>query len=259
VLYDDHGAYYAGLARGASGIGGRLKNHRTDEHGGRWQRFSWYSFDAVSKRHERGTGLHTVARREKPVPASDEAVIRELEALLITVLGTRGQRRMKFQSADQWDQVGTDASARSATLSCIRPRQENDMPDDPTSLVFFHDFARTPDAPTCADVLATLTSDRAGLTRQIGRQLHANAHVASCKYRWSTSAIRALGSTWSPWRGLPSSRRIRLDRGRGSHRFELGLAGHGDRRRLTFRCFVASPQGVAGWTWLSAARRRVRR
>lgn len=106
MLYDDHGAYYAGLARGAGGIGGRLKNHRADDHAGRWQRFSWYSFDAVSKRHDNSTGLHMVTRRDKPVPANDEAVIRELEALLITVLGTRGQRRMKFQSADQWAQVG---------------------------------------------------------------------------------------------------------------------------------------------------------
>jgi len=78
VLYDHHGAYYAGLARGTGGIGGRLKKHLTDDHAGRWQRFSWYSFDSVSKRHDRTTGLHEVARRDKPVPASDEAVIREL-------------------------------------------------------------------------------------------------------------------------------------------------------------------------------------
>ena len=103
VLYDNHGAYYAGLARGASGLGGRIKDHMSDDHANKWQRFSWYSFDSVAKRPERESGLHAVSRRDKPVPASDEAVIRELEALLITVLGTRGQRRMKFQAADQWE------------------------------------------------------------------------------------------------------------------------------------------------------------
>lgn len=105
VLYDHHGAYYAGIARGVGGIGGRLKAHLSDDHADRWQRFSWYSFDAVSKRHDRHSGMHGISRRDKPVPANDEAVIRELEALLITVLGTRGQRRMKFQTADAWEQV----------------------------------------------------------------------------------------------------------------------------------------------------------
>ena len=39
------------------------------------------------------------------MPANDEEVIRELEALLITVLGTRGQNKMKFQAGDAWAQV----------------------------------------------------------------------------------------------------------------------------------------------------------
>jgi hypothetical protein len=105
VLYDDHGAYYAGLARGTGGIGGRLKDHMSDSDAGHWSRFSWYSFDGVARRYNRETGLHDILRRDKPVPASDEAVIRELEALLITVLGTRGQNRMRFQAAELWQQV----------------------------------------------------------------------------------------------------------------------------------------------------------
>ncbi len=74
--------------------------------------------------------------------------------------------------------------------------EEDRPPEDPTSVLFYHDIARiygSDEAPTYADVLATLTSDRTQLTRQIGLQVHANAHVARRKYRWSTWAIRALG------------------------------------------------------------------
>jgi hypothetical protein len=68
-----------------------------------------------------------------------------------------------------------------------RPRPEpapdsaDNPPEDPTSVLFFHDIARTYshlEAPSYADVLATLTSDKAQLTRQIGLQVHTNAHVA---------------------------------------------------------------------------------
>lgn len=104
VLYDDHGAYYAGLARGAGGIHQRLRDHMVDKHADHWQRFSWFAFDGVGDAKD-PNGLNVVSRRVKPVPAADEMVIRELEALLIQVLGTRGQSRMKFAGADQWTQV----------------------------------------------------------------------------------------------------------------------------------------------------------
>ena len=64
----------------------------------------WFAFDTVES--EAGAaGLHQVRLRDRPVPANDEEVIRELEALLITVLGTRGQNKMKFQAGDAWAQV----------------------------------------------------------------------------------------------------------------------------------------------------------
>jgi hypothetical protein len=44
-------------------------------------------------------------RRDKPVPSQDESVIKEMEALLISILGTRGQNRMSFESADEWQQI----------------------------------------------------------------------------------------------------------------------------------------------------------
>jgi hypothetical protein len=43
-------------------------------------------------------GWEKVKRRAKPVPTDAEAIIREIEALMITVLGTT-QNRMRFQRA----------------------------------------------------------------------------------------------------------------------------------------------------------------
>lgn len=106
VLYDDYGPRYTGLARGAGGLGARLRSHhikpprRTD-----WSRFSWFSFDDVvdDLKHE---GWERVKRRAKPVPTDAEAIIREIEALMITVLGTT-QNRMRFQRAVRWDQLAS--------------------------------------------------------------------------------------------------------------------------------------------------------
>ena len=69
--------------------------------------------------------------------------------------------------------------------------------EDLSSLLFFAHIARDykpDDAPTYAQVLKTLSSDRHQLTEQIGRQVHQNAHVARRKYRWSTAAIYALSA-----------------------------------------------------------------
>lgn len=104
ILYDDYGAYYVGLARSGEGLGGRLKQHLTDKHQHKWDRFSWFAFDSVSEdRNERG--LNTVVRRDDPVPPRDDEVIRELEALLIQALGPKGQNVMRFVGAERWEQL----------------------------------------------------------------------------------------------------------------------------------------------------------
>ncbi|GAB3799738.1 hypothetical protein [Micromonospora zhanjiangensis] len=103
ILFDEFRAVYVGLGRGQGGIGGRLKDHRTDKLAGTWSRFCWFSFDDVV---EGGLdGWKVVHRREQPVPNTDETVIREVEALLITVLGARLQNQMKFLGAQRWEQV----------------------------------------------------------------------------------------------------------------------------------------------------------
>lgn len=72
----------------------------------------------------------------------------------------------------------------------------DDVPEDPTSLLFFRDIARaykSDNQPSYAEVFATLSADKARLTRQISIQIQQNAHVAHRKFRWSSWSLRALG------------------------------------------------------------------
>jgi hypothetical protein len=104
ILYDDYGPRYSGLARGTGGLGARLRTHHIKPpRKAEWSRFSWFSFDDVldDAKHE---GWEAVRRRAKPVPTDAEAIIREIEALMITILGTN-QNRMRFQKAARWEQL----------------------------------------------------------------------------------------------------------------------------------------------------------
>ncbi|WP_146074818.1 GIY-YIG nuclease family protein [Micromonospora chalcea] len=103
ILFDHFGPVYVGLARGLRGIGGRLKDHRSDHLAGTWFRFCWFSFDDVVEGDLEGWKV--INQREQPVPSTGETVIREVEALLITVLGARRQNQMKFVGAQRWNQV----------------------------------------------------------------------------------------------------------------------------------------------------------
>lgn len=105
ILFDDFRAVYAGLARGRGGIGARLKAHhqRRDD----WTRFCWFSFDDVVNASW-STTWSTVKPRTGLRNMSADIVVRESEALLITVLGLTGQNSMRFQAAREWKQL-TDA------------------------------------------------------------------------------------------------------------------------------------------------------
>ncbi len=101
VLFDDFRANYVGLARGEKGIGSRLRQHakqRTD-----WSRFCWFSFDDVID--VPAEGWSEMRRRDALRNISSEMVVRECEALLITVLGSRDQNEMRFAGAQSWDQL----------------------------------------------------------------------------------------------------------------------------------------------------------
>lgn len=105
VLFDDFRAVYAGLARGRGGIGARLKAHhriRDD-----WTRFCWFSFDDLTDAYWSWTWSEVKARNGLRQMSAD-IVVRESEALLITVLGLNDQNTMRFQTARQWTQL-TDA------------------------------------------------------------------------------------------------------------------------------------------------------
>lgn len=71
--------------------------------------------------------------------------------------------------------------------------QETVSGDDTVNLLFFGDIHRhyAEDRPTYRDVLSTLTSDPARLTGQLADQIHANARIATVKFRWANRAILA--------------------------------------------------------------------
>ncbi|NYG07767.1 hypothetical protein BJ986_002254 [Phycicoccus badiiscoriae] len=111
ILFDGHGPTYVGLADSSQGLGTRLRRHHKDRDN--WSRFCWFAFDDV----ERGRldGWSHVVKRDALGKTTTSDVIRECEALLITVLGTHrtvgpsqryGQNRMEFQAAGEpWEQL----------------------------------------------------------------------------------------------------------------------------------------------------------
>ena len=106
VMYSDTGIYYVGLASGSNGIGGRLHDHLTDEHGKSWSRFSWFAFDSPSETETHPDGV--LKQEQWPsVEGKDTVMIREMEALLIAVTdppGNRSKTRFAF-APDEWHQV----------------------------------------------------------------------------------------------------------------------------------------------------------
>lgn len=73
-----------------------------------------------------------------------------------------------------------------------RGRQDEVSSGDTLNLLFFGDVTKYygSDRPNYRDVLRTLTADPVGLTGQIADQIHANAHVATIKFRWANRTIR---------------------------------------------------------------------
>jgi hypothetical protein len=76
----------------------------------------------------------------------------------------------------------------------LRVRKRRGEPEDLSNRLFFKHIALSfkGDAPSYAQVLATLTSDPHELTRQIAHQVHANAGVAHAKFRWVDLALCLL-------------------------------------------------------------------
>lgn len=63
--------------------------------------------------------------------------------------------------------------------------------DDAVNLLFFGDVHRRygDDRPSYREVLALLTSDPTRLTGMVADQIHANARIATVKFRWANLAV----------------------------------------------------------------------
>lgn len=107
VLHDAHGAYYVGQAE-RQALGERLRQHTTDTHAQRWDRFSWFGFNAILTGQTK-TGIRPVkAARPKHLLGDVAETISDVEALLIMALGTNrtgNKHTEKFRDAECWQQV----------------------------------------------------------------------------------------------------------------------------------------------------------
>ncbi|MEP9382471.1 GIY-YIG nuclease family protein [Nocardioides sp. KR10-350] len=121
ALYGDTGIYYVGLASGAEGIGGRLRDHTVDDHQWYWSRFSWFAFDSPSETEMYPDG---VLKHEAwpSIEAEDKLVIREMEALLIAVTSPPGNvQRTRFRYGSKWSQVA-DSTPEVKTFADLKDR-----------------------------------------------------------------------------------------------------------------------------------------
>lgn len=108
VLFNDFRATYVGRARGAQGLGSRLKSHHYDE-SKEWGRFCWFSFDSIVP-IKGEPNWRSVQRDEGNRDIGAGSAIDELEALMITTLGLhQSQNTMKLATArERWEQLTLD-------------------------------------------------------------------------------------------------------------------------------------------------------
>jgi hypothetical protein len=120
ILYNDYGPYYVGLNRQLD-LGTRLKQHRSDVHAGKWDRFSWFGFcNVLESRDELGLQVNKLMTEYAIGRPNQE--IADMEALLIKALGTPvNLKKMRFQSARQWTHVRLDQVE--SVMSRLRPGQ----------------------------------------------------------------------------------------------------------------------------------------
>lgn len=103
VLYKDYEIVYVGRAAGAT-LSGRLKNHLTNRMEGRWDSFSFYLVNKVSKTSAKLSPAPSV-RQVKPKETTES-----IEALLIEIANPPLNRRMEnLKGAVELEQVETRA------------------------------------------------------------------------------------------------------------------------------------------------------
>lgn len=109
ILHDAYGAYYVGQAERQT-LGERLRQHTEDDHEEKWDRFSWFGFNAILTGRTQDGVYRIKTSRPKDLLGSTDRTIHEVEALLIMTLGTHragNKHSEKFSSAEMWEQVWT--------------------------------------------------------------------------------------------------------------------------------------------------------
>lgn len=106
ILYGNYGAYYVGLTR-KTGLGNRLKDHITDKHAGRWDRFSWFGFKTLNRNTD-GDGLRILKKLPAKKTFDPEDIIPDIEAMLIKSMDVKNWNHMKFKKGLEWTQVKRD-------------------------------------------------------------------------------------------------------------------------------------------------------
>lgn len=117
LLLNDYGVTYVEIARGAQGLGGRLRTHTKPSakqpsemrHAPKdWSRFCWFSFDGVgSPRSERARmqPWREIRFKDQARAIDVEVSAREFEALIIKVIGIKAQNQMRFVRGQPWEQI----------------------------------------------------------------------------------------------------------------------------------------------------------
>lgn len=106
ILYGNHGPYYVGLTK-ELGLGQRLKDHLTDKHSEKWDRFSWFGFRAVLKKTD-ADGLCKLRELASVTVGDPKEIISDVEAMLIRSMGLSNIKQMNFSNAEEWMQVKLD-------------------------------------------------------------------------------------------------------------------------------------------------------
>jgi hypothetical protein len=96
ILYGNYGARYVGLTRKQT-LGGRLKQHLSDEHEEMWDRFSWFGFRAVLRGTDEN-GFQKLKKMPNNNLVRPDKVIGDVEALPIKSMALVNKANMKFAS-----------------------------------------------------------------------------------------------------------------------------------------------------------------
>jgi hypothetical protein len=108
ILYDRYGPYYVGIV-GRDRLAKRIRSHHlTNDHAGKWDRFSWFGWLPLSEETGR-RGFHKLRERELALPVAPSHAVRDIEAMLIRSLDPKANRsNAAFVEAEEWFQVPAD-------------------------------------------------------------------------------------------------------------------------------------------------------